>query len=308
MINWMQSLSEPTRARVLRLLERTELTVADLCSTLQLPQSTVSRHLKVLGDEGWISSRRDGTSNFYRMIATNLEAGQKKLWQVVKPQSVLEATADQDDLRLDQVLALRRSRSQEFFSSSVDKWDKLKGDLFGSRLDAWTLGALVDSRSIFGDFGCGTGSIAQLVAPWVQQVIAIDNSSTMVQAAKKRLREFSNVEIRKGELDDLPLEDGLISLGLASLVLPYTANPRAAVREMSRVVSDQGELILVDMLPHDRSEYRDLMGHLWMGFSQEQITEWLQEAGWDRIQFHSLPPDPDAKGSALFVVKAACKR
>lgn len=308
MISWMQSLSEPIRARVLRLLDRTELTVADLCATLQMPQSTVSRHLKVLGDEGWISSRRDGTSNFYRMMTGELEASQKKLWQVVKPQSVLEATADQDDVRLEQVLALRRSRSQEFFSSSVDKWEKLKTELFGNRFDAWTIGALADPQTVFGDFGCGTGALSHLLAPWVQRIIAIDNSSSMVQAARKRLKDFPNVEVRKGELDDIPIEDDALTLGLASLILPYMDDPEAAVHEMSRVTKSNGMLVLVDLLPHDRSEYRELMGHLWMGFSSEQMEQWLRASGWEQIQAFSLPPDPEAKGPGVFVVKATAKR
>lgn len=308
MISWMQSLSEPTRARVLRLLDRTELTVADLCSTLQLPQSTVSRHLKVLGDEGWISSRRDGTSNFYRMVVGSLDPSQKKLWQVVKSQSVLDATAEQDDLRLDQVLEMRRSRSQEFFSTSVEKWDRLKVELFGSRFDAWTVGALVDSRITFGDFGCGTGALSQLVAPWVQRVVAVDNSHSMVQAARKRLKDHHNVEVRKGELDDLPIEDGTIHVGLASLILPYATDPEATIKEMSRVVAREGALVIVDLLSHNRTEYRELMGHLWMGFAQDQLIDWLRACGWKEIRFLSLPPDPEAKGPAVFVVKASSKR
>ena len=119
MIQWMQSLSDVTRTRLLRLVERNELTVVELCSILRLPQSTVSRHLKLLGDDGWVHSRRDGTSNLYRMRMTELPQAQRRLWQLVREQSVEESVCEKDDARLEQVLAERRSRSEAFFSTSV---------------------------------------------------------------------------------------------------------------------------------------------------------------------------------------------
>ncbi len=304
MITWMQSLSEPTRARILRLLDRVELTVAEVCSTLQLPQSTVSRHLKVLGDEGWISLRREGPSNLYRMRTSELALSQRELWQVVRSQSVLEATAEQDDARLEQVLEIKRSKSAAFFSSSAEKWDRLKSDLFGSRLDAWALGAIADRRTIVGDFGCGTGAISQLLAPWVDKVIAVDSSSTMIQTAKERLRGLRNVEVRKGELSELPVENETLSLGIASLVLPYVPEPAIALREMSRTLRPNGKLLIIDMVAHDRTEYRETMGHLWLGFSQETIVEWLSACGWEEVQYQPIPPDPEAKGPGVFVATA----
>ncbi|XZE44807.1 ArsR/SmtB family transcription factor [Pirellulaceae bacterium SH467] len=308
MITWMQSLSDPIRARLLRLLDRSELTVAELCTTLQLPQSTVSRHLKVLVDEGWIASRRDGTSNLYRMRSSEIDAGQKKLWQVVKLQSVLESTAEQDDARLEQVIEARRSRSQAFFSSSAEKWDRMRSDLFGTRLDAFVLAAAADPDHIVGDLGCGTGAFSHFIAPWVRKVFAIDGSSTMLQSARKRLKDFSNVEVRKGELSHLPLDDESLSMGVMALVLPYLPNPLDALREAHRVVQAQGQLILLDMLPHDRSEYREQMGHQWLGFSEQQMGAWLDDSGWSLVRFLPLPPDPEAKGTGLFLVKATRNR
>ncbi|MFN9917395.1 MAG: ArsR/SmtB family transcription factor, partial [Pirellulaceae bacterium] len=105
---WMQSLSDQTRGRLLRLVERAELTVVELCTILQLPQSTVSRHLKVLIDDGWLSSRRDGTSNFYRMSSEPFEASRRRLWNLVREQAISEAVINQDDARLEQILQDRR--------------------------------------------------------------------------------------------------------------------------------------------------------------------------------------------------------
>lgn len=304
MILWMQSLSDPTRARLLRLLERSELTVAEMCSTLQLPQSTVSRHLKVLGDDGWVASRRDGTSNLYRMPSVELEAAQRKLWSVVKSQCVAPSTTDQDDARLDQVLEARRSKSQTFFSSAAGKWDRLRADLFGHRVDAWAMAASFPGDAIVGDLGCGTGVIAQTISPWVQQVVAVDSSAAMLQSARKRLKETTNIDLRRGELTQLPIEDAYLTHAILILVLPYLASPESVFEEAWRVTKPGGKLIVLDMVPHDRTEYREELGHSWQGFSAEQIQAWMDRSGWHSSRYAVVPPDPDAKGTGLFVTTA----
>jgi len=303
-LDWMQSLSDPIRARLLRLLDRSELTVAELCATLQLPQSTVSRHLKVLGDEDWTSSRRDGTSNLYCMQTQSLDPLKKKLWSVVKSHSVLDSTAEQDDARLEQVLDARRSRSQAFFSSAAEKWDRIRAELFGSRMDAFALGATLESDCVFGDLGCGTGGISQLVAPWVESVIAVDSSAAMLTAARRRLKDLSNVDVRKGELTGLPIDDQQLSVSVMALVLPYVSSPQEVFAEVYRVTKPGGKLVLLDMVPHDRAEYREQLGHSWQGFSEKQITEWLDACGWTDLRIQQIPPDPEAKGTGLFLASA----
>lgn len=137
MIAWMQSLSDPTRSRILRVLERSELSVAELCSVLQVPQSTASRHLKVLSDDGWVSGRREGTSNWYRMSSSEMSVHQKKLWSVAKNHCLPESTSEVDDSRLEQVLDARQSKTQSF--SRRRQAVGIGSDRIFSVLD-WTLG------------------------------------------------------------------------------------------------------------------------------------------------------------------------
>lgn len=304
MILWMQTLSDPTRARLLRLLERTELTVAELCSSLQLPQSTVSRHLKVLGDDGWVAARRDGTSNLYRMPIAEFEPPQKKLWNIVKAHSVSTNTADQDDARMEHVIEARRARTQAFFSSAAERWDRLRVEMFGHRVDTWALSAALPSDAIVGDLGCGTGAFAQTIGPWVGQVIAVDSSSAMLQSARKRLKEFTHVELRRGELTQLPIEDATLTHAFLVLVLPYLTSPLSALEEAKRATKPGGKLIVVDMIPHDRSEYREELGHSWQGFPAEQIQSWMNQSGWRQSKYAMMPHDTDAKGTGLFVATA----
>src|ERR1700712_3082176 len=128
----LSALADPTRSRLLLLLDRHELTVGELCSVLQLPQSTVSRHLKTLGDEGWVVSRAEGTSRQYRMTSP-LDASARRLWQLVREQTAESALAHHDGERLRATLAERKLKSQEFFSGVASQWDALRAELFGRR-------------------------------------------------------------------------------------------------------------------------------------------------------------------------------
>jgi ubiquinone/menaquinone biosynthesis C-methylase UbiE len=308
MIAWMQSLSDPTRSRILRILERSEVSVAELCNVLQLPQSTVSRHLKVLVDDGWVNGRREGTSNWYRMGGSEMPPHQKKLWSVAKNHCLPETTSEQDDARLEQVLDSRRSKTQTFFSTAAGRWDRLRNELFGSRLDAWAIAAALNRSWTVGDLGCGTGTISQTLAPWVHRVIAVDASAAMIQSARKRLKDASNVEIRKGELTTLPIDDESLDLAMMGLVLPYLAEPQRVFREAARASRIDGRLVVLDMLAHDRTEYREELGHIWMGFSKAQISEWLTAAGWMLESFVTIPVEPEVKGTPVFVATAVRTR
>src|SRR5687768_15283634 len=127
----MTALADPIRCRMLLLLEKHELTVSELCAVLQMPQSSVSRHLKTLADDQWVSSRRDGTSRFYSMAVDELDPGAKRLWPLIREQVAVTSGAGQDERRLRGVLTRRRAKSQEFFASVAGGWDHLREDLFG---------------------------------------------------------------------------------------------------------------------------------------------------------------------------------
>src|SRR5258706_16404690 len=140
MLSWMASLADVTRARTLRLVERHELAVAELCSVLQLPQSTVSRHLKVLADVGWVAARSEGPSRLYSLAADRLDPSARRLWGLLREQTARMAVTEQDERRLARVLAGRQTQSQAFFSSVAGQWDRLRRDLFGPRFDLIAVG------------------------------------------------------------------------------------------------------------------------------------------------------------------------
>jgi len=307
MMSWMTSLADATRARALRLLQRHELTVAELCSVLQLPQSTVSRHLKVLADGDWVQRRREGTSSLYRMAIDELEPAARRLWLLVREQAELDKHAAGDDKRLQRVLAERQTRSQAFFASAAGQWDKMRHELFGERFDLQGLVGLLDPTWVVGDLGCGTGQIAESLAPFVKQVVAVDNTAAMLTAARKRLKNFDNIDLRTGDLAALPIDDNTLDAATIYLVLHHLSDPAAVLTEVRRALKPGGRVLLVDMVQHDREEYRRQMGHVWLGFTEKQITGWLDDAGFDSPRYIPLPIEPTAKGPALFAATAVKK-
>jgi ArsR family transcriptional regulator len=296
----LQALADPTRTRLLLVLERQELTVSELCDALQLPQSTVSRHLKVLADDGWVVSRADGASRLYRMPTADLGPAARRLWQLVREQVAGTPAASRDTERLRAVLAGRRTRSEEFFASAAGQWDRLRAELFGGRTELLPLLGLLDPEWTVGDLGCGTGHLTQALAPFVAKVIAVDGSAAMLRAARSRLGDASNVDIRRGDLEELPVEDGVLDAALLVLVLPYVAQPGRVIAEAARALKPGGRLLLTDLMPHERAEYRQTLGHLWQGVSEAQLLGWMEEAGLTPRGYRAVALEPEAKGPMLF--------
>ncbi len=298
----LTALADPLRCRMLLLLERHELTVGELCSVLQLPQSTVSRHLKTLGDGGWVVSRRDGTSHYYSSPDGRGATAPPRLWDIVRDEIRLTPATAQDAQRLDSVLSDRRSKSQAFFRTAAGQWDRLRTELFGNQFAALSLLGLMDESWAVGDLGCGTGQVTSMLAPFVQKVIAVDASMEMLDAARERLRGHDNVDIRRGALEELPIEDASLDVAVLMLVLHHLPDPVAALREAERVLRPQGKLLVVDMYAHEREEYKHQMGHVWLGFSEEKMTDHITAAGLEPASFYPVAHETGAKGPALFTV------
>lgn len=303
-LDHMAALADPIRCRMLLPLERHELTVNEICSVLQLPQSTVSRHLKTLADDGWVTSRRDGTSRFYFMAMQDLDSGAQRLWPLIREQVASTNGAEHDERRLKSVLSKRRSKSEEFFASASGQWDQMRSDLFGDRFHLHAMLALIDPDLSVGDLGCGTGQVSELLAPHVAKIVAVDGSTEMVQAARKRLKGLHHVDVRRGDLEALPIDDGQLDAAMAALVLHHVPDPARAMAEMHRVLKPGGRIMIVDMLPHDRVEYQQQMGHVWLGFDEKTLKKLLEGAGFEGASIAILPADEAAKGPSLFVATA----
>src|SRR5688572_23503478 len=301
LLGWMECLSDATRLRLLRLLERHELGVVELCDILQLPQSTVSRHLKVLGDQKWVRSRREATTRLYRMILDELTAPARRLWLLAREQTESWATLKQDELRLTRVLRERAGDSQAFFAGAAAEWDRLRTELYGDAFTTAAMLALLPRDTVVADLGCGTGQVSAALAPHVNQVIAVDNSPAMLKAAKKHAGDLANVDLRRGELSAVPVDDASCDAALLLLVLGYVPDPAGALKEMARILKPGGRAVIVDLPPHDRDDFRRRMGQQRLGFDRGDLEQLMASAGFGSVSIRPLPPEPGVKGPGLFL-------
>ena len=300
-------LADRTRSRILLLLDRNELTVGELCTILQLPQSTVSRHLKTLADDGWLMARGEATTRFYKLVASRLDDDTKDLWALLRAKMAGSASAKQDVQRAEGVLAKRRDKALVFFQDSAGYWDMMRTEMIGARTDLLALLDLLDENWVVGDLGCGAGHISDALAPCVARVIAVDESGPMLAAAEKRLAGHSNVDLRVGTIESLPIEDETLDAAVLFLVAHFITDPAKAMREIRRVLKPRARLLVVDLMSHDRIEYVVQLGHVWQGFDGEQVKEWLERAGFNACRYRPLPADPEAKGPSLFAASGRKK-
>jgi ArsR family transcriptional regulator len=300
----METLGDPTRLRLLRMLERHELGVVELCDVLQLPQSTVSRHLKVLSDQGWTRSRRQGTTNLYRTLFDELDAIVRKLWLLTREQTANWAIVQQDELRLTRLLREKQRGAQNFFADAASQWDRLRKELYGSHFNVAAFLALLPRDWTVADLGCGTGQLTAEIAPFVKRIIAVDNSAAMIKAAEKRLGDATNVEMRRGDLESLPIEDATCDAAMMILVLTYLAEPQTALQQAARILRGGGKIVIVDLLRHDRDDFRHQMQQQHPGLEPQQVKVWLTHAGLTDVRCEPLAPEPNVKGPALFIASA----
>lgn len=304
-VNLLKTLADPVRLRIIRLLESQAqhgLSVGELADILKLPQSTVSRHLKILlegaggGGGGGIEARRDGTSMLYRLIpalagGSNDSSDLRRLRELARPHLEDDPVAKADDQRLAHILRQRQDATAQFFGKTAPEWDQLRRTWFGETFHLEALLALMDPAWVVGDLGAGTGILLPLLAPHVAKVIAIDPSAAMLKGARTRITEqrLENVELRRGAMEALPLDDATLDVALVALVLHHVTNPPACLKEVRRVLKPQGKILIVDLQPHDVTVFRERMHHRWMGFDRAQLTAWLQDAGFHGIRWHTLP-------------------
>ncbi len=311
-VEHLTQLGDPLRLRMLRVLCRQELSVGELVKVMQIPQSSGSRHLKVLSEGEWVIRRNVGTAAYYRVVLDELPPSMRALWLAVRDQTDTLPEALGDEQRLASVIAERITDSESFFGQHAGQWDSLRTEMFGERFTDQAMLGLIDPTWRVADLGCGTGNVTELLAPWVERVIAIDRSPEMLEGARARLEhmgtDLTHVEFKRAELTDLPFEDGSIDAAVCMLVLHHVADPVEVLSEMRRVLSTQrhgGLALVIDMLAHQRADYRRAMGHEHLGFSPDQIESLMTRAGFARIRVRTLRPDVNASGPPLF---AACAR
>jgi ubiquinone/menaquinone biosynthesis C-methylase UbiE/DNA-binding transcriptional ArsR family regulator len=306
-----KTLADPTRVRILRLLEQEELIVGELMSVLGMAQSRVSRHLAILREAGLLTDRRDGTFVAYRLVLPE-DGPWHDAWELARKSLLGDPTAERDDALLRRTIAARRmSSGHNFFDAVGPEWDALRRVFGDDLLRARATTQLVAPGLRVADIGTGTGILALELAALGLEVIGIDRSDAMLETARAKWAAArvshqgpGSVEFRTGDAHALPLDDDCVDAVLAHMVLHSLEEPERAIGEMARIVRPGGQVILIDFVAHEHRWMEHELGLVWMGFEETQIREWIEAAGLGalRIEFH----DPDAKRDlpASFVAAA----
>ena len=300
LLSWLTTLGDMVRLRILKLLIQQELSVGELASILQLPQSTVSRHLKILSDSNWIVKRSAGTASLYRMNEQSIDEAALKLWETVKQSLGQTPSLLQDDARMSEVIANRHTDSKAFFGQIAGEWDSLRHQLFGDAFTSHALINLINPDWIVADLGCGLGNVSKYLAPVVKKVIAIDREPAMLDAARKSLASFDNIDFHQGEITKLPIKDQQVDAAIVFLVTVYLEQPADAIKEVARILRPGGIVLIVDLVSHDRETYRHTMGHQHLGFNEKHLQDWQTQSGLKDLRYSRLRPDTASKGPSLF--------
>jgi ubiquinone/menaquinone biosynthesis C-methylase UbiE len=306
-----KTLADPTRVRILRLLEQEELIVGELMDILSMAQSRVSRHLAILREAGLLSDRREGTFVAYRLVLPD-DGPWRDAWVLARNSLSGDPTAERDDTLLRRALAARKAREgtgRSFFDAVGPEWDALRTVFGDDLLRARATAALVPPRLKVADIGTGTGILALELASLGLEVIGIDQSEGMLEAARGKWDAIKGeasgqVEFRNGDAHALPLEDDSVDAAFAHMVLHSLEEPARAIEEMTRIVRPGGQLILVDFLAHDHAWMQKDLGLLWLGFEPDTLREWIDAAGLEHPRIQQYASDAKRDLPASFVASA----
>lgn len=291
------ALIHPSRTRIFKLLCQEELSGGEVACITQGAQSTTSRHLKLLTESHWVMSRRVGTTVFFSASKTLSEADQA-LWEAMKPE--LEDSWPDDVLRLATTLQERSPNSRDYFGRIGAKWEDIREQLYGAHSLTHLAFSMLSRQQTVADLGCGSGTVLAMLAPQVDWVIGIDREPAMLEAAYTKTSGFENVEIRQGELESPPLQAQELDLALLNLVLHLVEHPQQVLEAVGQALKPNGRLVIIDMVAHQREEYRQSMGHISLGFSQQDLCQLAQSTGLHLDSYLALPPDLQASGPSLF--------
>jgi ArsR family transcriptional regulator len=286
-----RTLGDPTRVRILALLQQEELAVHELMEALGMAQSRVSRHLGILREAGLLRDRRDGTFSLYRFEAPAGGAW-AEAWALARRALAADPVAERDRLALARVLEARAARSRSFFDAVGPEWDALRKVWNDDALRARAVARVLPRDLVVADVGTGSGTLALELAAAGMRVIAVDHSKAMLEAARRKVAEAGaeRVELRLGEAEALPLADAEVDAAFAHLVLQYLPAPGRAAAEVARVVRPGGAVVVVDFVEHDREWMRSELGVVWLGFAPDAVAGWLAEAGLEHVRVEVQPP------------------
>jgi len=286
-----KALSDPTRLRILRVLDGVELNVNELVEILEVAQPTVSRHLGLLLRAGLVGRRRDGMWTFYSTSIGAGWLGANGFGPVLRRELREQQDEHGDMARLADCLAARAQRSREFYARFAPAWDRLRAGLDIEGLHGRVLGGLLPGALDLVDAGTGTGALLPVLAPAARRLVGVDHSPEMLAEASRRLVGEDRVRVMlvRADLASLPFPDASVDGVCSVLALHHVPRPAEVVAEFVRVVRPGGRVVISDLAQHAEEWMRDELAHLWLGFAPERVHEWFDAAGLEDIRTGTIP-------------------
>ena len=287
-ITFFKALADITRLRLVNILLHYELSVNEIVSILEMGQSRVSRHLKILTDAGFLECRRDGIWAFYFIIKTGPG---RKFIDSIKYLFDQESLLREDILHAEHIIQDRKLETIRFFNEIAFKWDLLKKEILGSFNLNDTILKEISECDVAVDLGCGTGELMETLKTAANVVIGVDSSLNMLEMARERLDTGGDeFDLRLGELEHLPLKNGEADCAVISMVLHHLSKPGTVIAEICRVLKKNGTLVVVDYDKHEDENMRKIYGDRWLGFSKDEVENILTAHGLriDRIQSFNI--------------------
>jgi ubiquinone/menaquinone biosynthesis C-methylase UbiE/DNA-binding transcriptional ArsR family regulator len=284
-INLLRLLADPTRLRLLLLLGEAELTVAELQEIMGMGQSRISSHLAQLKRAGVVEDRRAGKNVYYGPAKRQQRNGaHARIDEIIRAlaRELPETARDRTALKL--ALRKRQDKAREYFDELAGKFGRSYVPGRSWQALAHTLISLLPPLTV-ADLGAGEGTLSQLLAKNARKVIAIDNSPKMVEFGSKLARKhgFKNLEYRLGDLEDPPIPKESIDLAVFSQALHHAIRPDRAIASAHRMLKKHGRVIILDLLSHRFEKARELYADHWLGFSEVELHELLEDAGFKEI-------------------------
>jgi len=285
-INFLRLLADPTRLRLLLLLEEEELSVAELQDILGMGQSRISSHLAQLKRAGVVQDRRAGKNVYYGLTnGRKLEAQHAKVSELTRVLAREMPETKRDRTALKVVLRKRQDKAREYFDQLAGRFGRSHCPGRSWQALAHTLIALLPPLAV-ADLGAGEGTLSQLLARNARKVIAVDNAPKMVQFGAQLAKKhgFKNLEYRLGDIEDPPIAKGSVDLAIFSQALHHAIHPERAIAAAHRILKKGGRVVVLDLLSHRFEKARELYADHWLGFSEVQLHQWLEAAGFDQVE------------------------
>jgi ArsR family transcriptional regulator len=281
----LRLLADPSRLRILWLVEREELSVAELQEILGMGQSRISTHLAQLKQAGLVEDRRNGKSILYRLKPGTQTNGFSEMLGVLRQAAAEIPEAEQDSEALRLALRRRQDKMRSYFDELAGKFGRNYVPGRSWQGLAETLLTLMPPM-VIADLGAGEGTFSQLLARRSKKVIAVDNSEKMVEYGRELALKHGvkNLEYRKGDLEEVPIRDAALDLAFFSQALHHAQHPDRAVKEAWRILKPGGRIVVLDLLRHTYEEARELYADLWLGFTEVEVTRFLRQAGFKNIE------------------------